>query len=433
MRPWPALLLAVGLAGCGSSVPPAAEPAGQETVAEQPVAEQPPAEPAAANADWFLDLLARTTELPAERQIAAPDGSFRARVAAEPGTLEQVEDGWYLPLSIGTEQPVECWVYTEGADLASSLAAISDTMLDHTAEQLGGEIEARQIHRLDAGAFGGNAWIALEWLYRLAAEGGAQAGQVKHLALDVSGGAVYCLHNETGYREAFTTVARGLAESLELAAAPAEPFYEEVFVIRIAEQPVGFTRYRFVRDAAGDVEITDTTALLIPTDRQTVQASDSIDLEWSTPDGRMIHAVAVDVEQGEVVTELHLDPSEDEDGVWVVSGSHEGEEIDATFEAADLRTTLGEMLALRRLLESGGETATFRSWTTGGDPTQPVTYDFELLQGGAAPGTRRVQVQGGPMTLEGDVEPSGSFREMKAGMGPAGFEAERVYQAGRVP
>ena len=37
------------------------------------------------------------------------------------------------------------------------------------------------------------------------------------------------------------------------------------------------------------------------------------------------------------------------------------------------------------------------------------------------------------MTLEGDVEPSGSFREMKAGMGPAGFEAERVYQAGRVP
>jgi hypothetical protein len=297
--------------------------------------------------DWFEELLAREAAPMPETPIESADAYFRAQVPAslaDPVVAE--EDAYRASFAAGSQAPVDCWIYRNELDLASSLSELSRLTFEGIEEQFG-QVDVKRIGRVDTGAFGGSPYLAVEWLYRVKQDGAARAGQVKHLVASKDGRSVYCQHNEAGYGETFRRVVRGLVTSLEFGDVEAPvPYYSEIATLAIRGMRVGIQHMTLTRDEDGDTRITQSTSMLLPVDDETLSSSDAFDVQFSRSDGALINQVHVEAENGELVTQLNLDPMAD--GHWNVNGTFREKPLDAKIRAGQpLPSSLGEALALR--------------------------------------------------------------------------------------
>lgn len=413
------------LAGQTKAVPPSEVAQGDKE--PSPASEDPTD---AEDPDWFEKMLAREIELPEPQRIRAPDGSFRAQVPAElTGKLERTEQAWYVPLSFGTRVKMECWVYDQEADFGASLVVGSEGTFQRITD-IYGELERREISKIDAGVLGPYPFLSVDWLYRVASESGPLAGQVKHMIIDQGAVSVYCLHNEPGYSQTFIRVMHELVDSLEHRATDDQPFYQEVHKLSLFDQPGGLLQVQYLRHEAGDIEQLSKMVILMAPDEETLVAWESYAIEWSTPDGALINALSLEAENGEILTNLQLDPVE---AGWRAQGLFQGKQLDVTFDAQELSSTLGEMLALRKLIRSNRKTAELQRWDPI-DPTQAHTYRMTVVdrtKSGNPSGTIRAEM--GPMTLTAQVDARGSVREMDTSFGPVTLHAERVHASGSPP
>lgn len=417
------LAFSAGTGAQSDAQKPAGEAAPTTAEAEIP----PPRDP-----DWFEKLLAREAEPLEERWLASSDGKFRTRVAAEVLQKPVLTDGgdYYLHLGLGTDSPAECWIYPTGHDLAAAHQAISARTFEAVAKAYG-EIEATAIQRLDAGVFGSHSYLALDWIYRVKSPQGALAGQIKQLSAVAGGGAsVFCQQDETGYGKTFERVFRGLVDHLELGEAAAQPYYQEVTAVKIGGRPTGVVRMTLTLDDDGDTKVQETLSLLVPVDQQTLMASDTYTVQYSSPDGRLINEIEIAVENGELTTHLKLDPGEDEG--WQVSGTLQSKAFETTLEPREATSTLGQMLALRDFLaapEAGAE-MTLVDWIAD-NPTAFTEVRVKIE--GTGPDGVAARLDLGPIRIAGVLDANGSLKSGKMNMGPIVMEMERIYVAGALP
>ena len=149
------LVLCIGLAGCAST---AFEP------------------------QWLSEARGRELELLPQQQIRSQDRFFRAMVPANlTAPIDRQEDAYHVRLDIGSEAAIDCWVYREGLDTASALAAFSDTTFEAISQTLG-EVDYKRIQGVDAGAIGGSPFLSVDWLYRIGDGDSVQVGAVTHIA-----------------------------------------------------------------------------------------------------------------------------------------------------------------------------------------------------------------------------------------------------------
>jgi hypothetical protein len=421
------LVLVSALAFCAA--------AGAQSDPQRPAdaeAGMPEIEPGSPSEDpqWFEKLLAREAEPVAEQWIGSPDGKFRSRVAAEVVKApEKIGDGYYVPLGVGTEAPVECWVYIEGHDLATSHQVLAAAAFESIAESLG-EIDSKAILKIDAGAFGRHPFLALDWLYRVKSPKGLLAGQIKHLSAVARGGAsAHCYHNEAGYKATFERVVHGLVEHLEVAEPEPDPYYEEVSVVRIGDLQAGVARLAMTVDEQGDTKIVETLSLLVPVDQQTVMANDNYNVQFSSPDGSLINQIDVESQNGELSTQLALDPADDG---WRVSGTFQSKKLQGSLEPAEIPSTLGMMLDLRGFLPRAqpGAVKSFPQWMSD-NPLALTDVRFQV-EGRVEDGIA-ARLDLGPMKLDGVLDANGSVVSATMAMGPAEMEIERLYVQGTLP
>jgi hypothetical protein len=381
--------------------------------------------------DWLRDLRAREAAPLAAQGIESSDRFFRARVPAKLAAAVQRDgDAYRVSLDVGATAPVDCWVYRDGIDFAGSLTGLSQETFTGISQQFGA-VEARQVDRVDAGAFGESPFLALDWMYRVQTDAGPQLGQVKHLVASKGGRGLYCQHNEVGYAETFRRVASALLESLEYRNPDdAAPYFAEISTMSLRGMRVGLQHTTLTRDEDGDTRVDTRTSLLLPVTSDTLQASDTFAVEFARPDGTLINQVHVETANGELVSNLHLDPQPG--GAWGVEGTFQGKPLSMRIESTSRPSSwLGDAIALRKTLASRGPGARISTtrWMPDADPTRLLDGTISI---GEPVGSERFAATLATEGVEADlvVERSGTVSSGSIDLGIADVDFERVYTRG---
>jgi len=380
---------------------------------------------------WLQEARAREAAAAPAQWVKAPDGFFRARVPAKlSGPIESDEEGYSLRFEVAGGGPIECSVQRDELDLAGSLAGISDATFELLSQTLG-PIEAKRIERVDAGSFAESPFLALDWMYRVNTDGSPRVGQVKHLLASKAGRSIYCQHNEVGYADTFRRVASALVQSIEYRK-PTEPrsAYTQISTLTIRGMRVGVEHTTVVPDGKKDKRVDVRSALLVPVNGDTLQANDSFNVEFVRPDGSLINQALIESQNGELVTQLKLDPVRG--GSWSVSGTFQTKPISSALRGTPA-SWISETLALRRTLahSDGSGELTLQRWLPQADPTQ--LFDETLSIRGQLDADRfeaRYEAAG----LEGTliVDRTGSVASGLIELGFSIIEIERVYMSGKI-
>jgi hypothetical protein len=386
-----------------------------------------PGEPA-----WLTEARAREAAPLAAAPLQSKDRFFRARVPAKlaaPIVLE--DDAYRVSFDVGASAPIDCWVYRDGIDMAASLVGLSNSSFAAISESLG-EVQQRQIERVDAGAIGESPFLAVDWFYRIQSSEGPQVGLIKHLAGNKRGRGVYCQHNEIGYTQTFRRVVDALLKSLEYQKALGpKPYFSQVSTLAVRGMRVGVEHTTLTRDADGDTRVDTGTSLLMPVTGDTLQANDSFGIEFARPNGSLINQVHVESDNGQVVTHLELAPQGK--GAWSVQGKFQTKEFAAQIEPTSQPASwLGETLAVRKALATkgiGGE-VTLARWVPDADPSRLLDQTISIES------QMEPDLFGAKLALAGIeaklvVNRTGLVTSGSVEMGPASMDFEQVFVSGK--
>ena len=391
-------------------------------------ASMPVSEPA-----WFTELRAREVGSQAKQRIQSKDRFFRASAPAKSvAPVAQVDDAYHVSLDIGTEAPIDCFVYSDGIDFASSVAQVSERAFESIGQSLG-PVQRRAVDRVDAGVLAERPYLAADWMYQVQTAEGPKLGLVKHLVTSKEGRGLYCLHNEVGYHETFRSAVVSLLETLEYASPPVrKPYFSEITIMQLRGKKIGGTYTALSRDGE-DTRVDTHTFMLVPVSHDTLRASDSFDVEFARPDGSLINQIHVESEQGRVVSHLELNPAASEG--WTVEG---------TFQEKQLSTRIGgekapgswlsEAYAVRKALEAefGPESRVeleSTRWVPDADPTRLLDATLSIVK---RLDQDRFAARLSTLGLEADLvlDRTGSVSAGVLDMGAAKIEFERVHSTG---
>jgi len=382
----------------------------------------------------FAERAVREAEAVDAVGFAAPDGSFKARIAARPlGAVEAQEDFYYARFDIGSEKPMECSFFREEIDLATSLRDMSEEMLAIVGKYFGG-LDFKQISRVDAGAIGGNPFLALDWVFAATVEGVPTGGELKQILANKHGRSVYCAHNETGYRETFHSVFASLLDTLEYEdEGEPPPRYLEILVYSVQGQRVGIEQVNVQYDDEGDARTVVYDSMLLPVGNSELIAQDTTDVQFTSASGALINQIHTRYENGEPEASLSLIPGA-EVGLWKVFGEYRTKNIDAIFAAPRLSSWMGGVLALRDAIERDGADARVSvvEWVPDANPISPVEMRA-LVQEDLDDGTFRTRIEIDALSMEAVIDDDGLTRSGAMKVGPVEVAVERVYAKGEVP
>jgi hypothetical protein len=242
-----------------------------------------------------------------------------------------------------------------------------------------GKIDFRALDTIEGGAMGNSPYLMPAWVYRVGDGKEKRMGGLKQFALLKNGHGVYCALAEVGYSKTFATVANAFANTLEVAEEDAAPYYQEIATMSLNGRKMGVSFDSLVRDADGDTKAVVTTAFLMPDRNGVVHSQDATHVEWINGDAGMINATYVDVVDGEVKTNIALNPK---DNQWIIDGEVNGKKLNETLPAeSHPGTWVAQALDLRKLMAAEkpvGAEHNMSMWMSD-DPTRFKVVNTKLL------------------------------------------------------
>jgi hypothetical protein len=374
----------------------------------------------------ILGALTREAEPRPQRQLVGPDGAFTAAVRGEVQKVSPGETFTTVQIGIGTEAPATCFLYSDPIDLASALVKFSNGIFAGIAS-----LDGKEVQRIDVGLRGTTPLLTLNWLYRVRQDKGPVVGQLKLRTALVNDRGILCLHDEAGYEKTFDRVVSDLLDTLKYrdAEGEASPYFLEISRLSLQGTSVGVARLSYSTDENGDTLIDSRTSLVIPAGPGELQAQDSISLELSAPDGTLLRARSVEGNGDGISREIDL--VQDENGLWSVSGTLEGKEIQAEVgREPKVLSQLGQTLAVRDALAKSGASASVEwlGWTES-DPTAFTSARVDI-EGKAANGSFPGRLTLGPLKVRAEFLPDGTAPRAEFDAGGAVLVAERIHVQG---
>ena len=338
---------------------------------------------AAAEPQWLTDARAREGKLADVREVISSDRAFSARLpVAVMGKIEKEQGSYTIEFSVGSEAPASCEIYADSRDPAALLRTLAQKTFSDAVGKTQGKVERTVVELIDAGEFGATPYLSVRWLYRVNDGTDARLGALKQYAADKLGHGIYCAHLDLGYVHTFEGVVKALVESIEFRDQPLaqKPFYSELEVASLKGLRVGYSMLTLERDADGDVKALERSALLLPVTPETLSSLDSLNLEWTHADGKMINAARVVSVNDVLDADLSLKPSK---GSWHVEGEFKSKKIDETIESAiPPGSWLSQALQRRALLAADAaapQEAEFAVWLSA-DPVHFTESRMALLE-----------------------------------------------------
>lgn len=195
-------------------------------------------------------LLAReATATLSERSFDAGE-DFSASVASTGDvTVSRMEGAYTVRFSIGTRQPVDCFVFDRPTDLANGIRTMY--------ERIRREFVQSAIISTDAGFVSNNPYLEVTVLYTANAGGRVAPGSVKIRSLTSGDRSVLCVHDEPGYRATFH---RALAPLFRNGTrSPRDANY----VMSLNDQNIGVLMLRFGEENGATTEVTLNSTLFV--------------------------------------------------------------------------------------------------------------------------------------------------------------------------
>ena len=377
---------------------------------------------------WARDSMKAEIKRMKNRAVATPDDSVRSKLPGKPATPQPMEDGWYFSSDIEAESPLECYLFTSSRDLAT----LTDVMAEANIEAVAGShdrVGNRQVFHTEAGAVAGMPYLALEWLYTVERDSQVLVGFTKVRAATKGEKAFVCSHNYLGYR---TTLARAFAtfvENTTVADDGPEPFYEEIARLDMNGMGTGVTYASYRRDDDGGIRMDTAESSLMPVDAATVATSDAYTISFSRPDGELVNAYEVSVENGEIASNMKL--NRNADGNWTSSGTLQGKELAYEIDGELQPASEWRQLALARNLFAGDDpSVSALIWIPGIDPTQflqaTMTRDDAKVE-------RQAIMTLGPLSYAGRFDASGNLATADMTVGPVTINVARIWSRGTLP
>jgi len=389
-----------------------------------------PAAQAADSPKWLTDARARESRLIAPRDLKAKDNWFKAKVPAKVvGTIEKVEDSYSIEFDHGGGSSIYCEVVPDGIDLADMVRVSAEITLKR-AEELQGKIEERQIQRLDAGILGNIPYLSTSWVYTVKSAEGPLVGAFKQISMKKGDVGIYCAHVELGYDKTFEAVTHALALTLATATETPTPYYQEIATVSMGATKSGIMITTLERDPDGDTVATQKMSMLLPVANNSLASQDSVSIEWIDSDAALINAIHIVGQNGELTTNLKLNPKDDE---WIVGGELQGKTVAAKLDkGAQPGSWVAQAWALRTLLASAGAVGGEHSiplWAAAnpGKLTDGKTKVLARIDNTHYHALAKVGTLSADMTLDA-VSGMPSAAEIR--VGPQKIKLERVYVSG---
>ncbi len=328
---------------------------------------------------WLHGLRQREAALPAPSTIGSAADAFIAEVPAHlTGAIESGEEAVYLGLSIGSDSPIECALYYDEVEAASTLQLLARQVFASLASD-GAEVE-RSVEAIDAGAIDTSPFLAVDWRYRQRKGESEVVGELKQRIASREGRSVYCVHHENGYGASFDEVFRALVGSLRFSAYDElRPYFTQIYEISAAGESLGYSVLSLTVEEDGDPRVIRYTATAAPTADGGLSARDLTEVQHTTLEGRLLGALFTDFRDGEVDSSLLLENMDDV--AWQVSGERAGKNVRAIFEARGLSSWLAEPERLGEMLTAtGGESVRrLETWAPQVSLESPTARELRLL------------------------------------------------------
>lgn len=359
------------------------------------------------------------------RDVTTPDESVRASLPGKPLDAEPMEGGWYFATDIKAESPLECYLYTSSMDLATLINIVAEANLEGIAGGLD-NVGNRRIYHTSAGAVAGMPYLGLEWLYTVQSDGQTMVGFTKVRAAAKGNHALLCSHNYLGYRDTFARAFTEFVTNTQFDDDTPAPFYEEIAGLDMNGFGNGVVYTSFTTDEEGVIRMYSAEASLVPVDAATITTSDSYTISFSTPEGALIQAYSIGVENGELSVNMEL--KRDDEATWISSGVLQGKELAFEIDGAQEPASEWTQLAMARNLFTGNDAAVDALiWMPSIDPTQFLEASMARDD---AETERQARVTLGPLSYTGRFDASGNLENADMAIGPVSINIERLWSAG---
>ncbi len=246
-----------------------------------------------------------------------------------------------LKLPIGTQLPVQCFLYPApidaGATIARAIAQVKSRFAIASIRLVAVEV----VERAPA--------LFVELKYLVDAPAGKQAGQLKLAVFPDTGSPVFCLHDEPGYPKAFQRITTRLASILARSAPETGPVttYRTVSIDTLNGVPVGFDTVRFTKTDDGVKHIATVSTLLLPRSATEWIAQDSATISDLDADGIISARRVIAATNGEL--QLNMLATHNGGRLYTYAGTSSGKELSGTFKTKGARGFESDVLLGRAL------------------------------------------------------------------------------------
>ena len=373
---------------------------------------------------WFQEASQRDSVIETRSSISIPKYKVDSKVVGKFKLISDDNGVWYYNVDIGTDSPVECYVFEEFDGTSNSLKNVIEASIEAAAELNEKPFANKYNYAVDVGVIKDTPYLALDTFYSLGEGNQMVSGVLKAYSSQTQNTLQICVHNEIGYRKAFFSVFESFINAF-VESESTESFFEVVYQMTINDLPVGYGLEKHSLDADGDVYSYIESSMMIPVDASNVSVTDSVETEWSSPTGSIINADQYVLENGRYTSQLALKPLE---GKWKVTGELQGKTIDAFLTYEDwLLSSFGAYLASAYILTSEDSSLNYNAWVTEADPTTALPLTISKT----SPETpNKLSMQIGPIKVDYVSSALGVFDEGSIRQGPVQVNIFKIYQRG---
>ncbi|WP_289029237.1 hypothetical protein [uncultured Paraglaciecola sp.] len=373
---------------------------------------------------WFKDATARETTVKKTSKLKVEEFNVDGTVKGKFKLVEEGEGTWYYTVDIGTDSPVECYIFTEYDGPANSLYALIEHSLTGVEALNNKKLTGKFNYAIDSGVINSTPYLQLDTLYNLGEGNKKVAGVLKGFSAETAQSLQVCLHNEMGYNQAFFDVFESFVTAM-VENEPNSAFFEPIYQLTLSGVPIGFGREVYTTDADGDVSIEKYSAFIVPVDANTVSRTDSVTTEWSRPDGSVINGNAYTVENQVMTSQYSLQSL---DGKWQVEGELQGKPIKTELAYTGwLLSGFGSHLETLNLQAAEVNSAEFNMWMPDADPTSAIQIKLSKVNDNP---NANLKINMGPIVMDFMANKKGVFEKGTINQGPLTMGIKLIYVQG---
>lgn len=372
---------------------------------------------------WFQDAMDQEKKVKKKTTLKIKELNVKSKVLGKLELKESGDNFWYYQINIGTDSPVECYVFTKFDGHSNSLYSVVESSLTGVEALNGKPLSNKFTYAIDVGVEVNAPYLLLDTLYILGQGDKKVTGILKALSAKTGEHLQICMHNEVGYRKTFLKVFKSFVGAF-IEKKDQSTFFNSIIKLTINDMPVGYGQETYRTDKDGDIKIHSGMALMLPVDANSLSRSDSTSDSWSSPDGALINAQKYTIENSALSSNFTI---QIQDEKWQVKGELQGKSISTELEyTGALLSDFGNYLELKHLSNSAQNSSNYYIWSDI-DPTSAQKIITSKVSGNPK---ANFKTDMGPIVMEFMAEDNGIFRQGVLQQGALNMKMEMIHVYG---